>query len=40
MTIIISGRGFSTAEDTNLALNVLMNAMAAAIYHSYPERFK
>lgn len=40
MTIVIAGRGFSTCPDINASLNLLLNAMGAAVMQSYPERFK
>ena len=40
MTFILNGRGFSTYECPNTALNKLMETMAIAIHTSYPERFQ
>lgn len=40
MTIVFKGRGFSTCDDVDGALNRLLYAMGDAIQQSYPERFK
>ena len=40
MTFILNGRGFSTCECPNTALNKPMEAMTIAIHASYPERFQ